>query len=249
MVLQEISVSLLNAKFLQGDEIESEILTSIMDRFEFLQVLEDEQEVERSQKKLLKKKKAEELQDEKHRKQTKQEERWKKAEEKDLQNRLEKEEREEKDRLALQQPYVWSTKMTWSKFFSTDLTENKVEYVKTKLKSQVGKQEIDQLRDKIMEHQMDEDLRSELISIANEEFAKMELIHKQNAERRKKKKEEIKAQRKLKQALEKQEIDQADDVNEKEDLVTISGDDQKEQTLMNDYFRVVKGDKGKKVVK
>jgi hypothetical protein len=83
--------------------------------------------------------------------------------------------------------------MTWSKFFSTDLMVNKVEYVKTKLKSQVDKQGIDQLRDRIMEHQMDEDLRSELISIANEEFAKMELIHKQNAERRKKKKEEIKA--------------------------------------------------------
>src|SRR5579862_3682454 len=100
-----------------------------------------------------------------------------------------------------------------------------------------------------MEHQMDEDLRLELISIVNEEFAKMELIHRQNAERRKKKKEEIKAQRKLKQALKKQEIDQANDVNEKEDMVTISGNDQKEQTLMNDYFRVVKGDKGKKVVK
>jgi hypothetical protein len=53
----------------------------------------------------------------------------------------------------------------------------------------------------------------------------------------------------LKQTLKKQEIDQADDVNEKEDMVTISGDDQKEQTLINDYFRVVKGDKGKKVVK
>ena len=44
-----------------------------------------------------------------------------------------------------------------------------------------------------MEHQMDEDFRSKLISIVNKEFAKMELIHKQNAERRNKKKEEIKA--------------------------------------------------------
>ena len=91
--------------------------------------------------------------------------------------------------------------MTWSKFFNSDLTDNKVEYVIQKLKSHISREEIATIVEKAMECQMDEDFRKELMDLADEESAKMEIIEKEKAERKKQHKLESKLKKALKSKI------------------------------------------------
>jgi hypothetical protein len=239
-VLHEILCSLLDAKNPQNKEVEKELSAAVYDKFELLQSLEDEQAVERSQKKLLKKKKAEELKEKESQKEEARKERWKKLDDQQLQATLVK---EEQKRLEALQPYTWTKKMTWSKFFNSDLTDNKVEYVIQKLKSQISRQEIATIVEKAMECQMDEDFRKKLMDLADMESAKMEIIEREKAERKKQHKLEKKS---LKKALNKQDHKQ-DEVTPKEGE-TSYGKEVREQKFIDEFFRVSKGDKGKEKV-
>ena len=133
--------------------------------------------------------------------------------------------------------------MIWSKFFNSDLTDNKVEYVIQKLNSQISRDEIVTIVEKAMECQMDEDLRMKLMDLADERSAKMEIIERETAERKKQHKLEKKS---LKKALNKQDRQQ-EEVTPKEGE-TSYGKEVREQTFINEFFRVSKGDKGKEKV-